>query len=595
MSETLELRSTGAPAEKNGKYAKAENAKVLLRGDVGSTGISALEAPIAKSDGRAPEGAPASNAREFLHHSVTRKEKSEEQLASIATLGFDYPATSVGVTGNITVMYDPVLGTQGKALATNLLNCVAAPYQQMQMIFGIKGGVTTVVLAPLSGSNDGSGGAYHYGCDFVTGGVLYLDATFANTTQNPLDLAIALYIAELSEAFMGSQGKGWGCGSSNGEGLSRYLAENSSPGVMPSWGITGPSWAAAGHPDWVTKTDGSDRNYVSTGCAVVYLYWMRSLGYTISEITQAGGATLADNYKALTGKTTAYNDLVAAVKGLTFTTDNPFSDRLYQMHGDGTIWVYNGPPISGWQVLDNNPRTRSIVAAGNSLYQMHGDGTIWTYNGPPISGWQLLDNNPRARAIAASGRHLYQLHGDGTIWIYNGPPISGWQMLDNNPRTIAIAAGDALYQLHSDGTIWLYTGTPLSGWQMLDNNPATTQIAASGGNLYQMHGDGSIWVYTGTPLSGWQLIDNNPATTKILATNSNLYQTHGDGTIWSYIGPPIGGWQLLDNNPRERSIAADSRLYQMHGDGTIWVYNGPPISGWQALDNNPAASAIFVA
>ena len=174
----------------------------------------------------------------------------------------------------------------------------------------------------------------------------------------------------------------------------------------------------------------------------------------------AGGATLAANYQTLTGKTTAYQDLVAAVKPLNVTTDNPFPTRLYQMHGDGTIWSYTGTPLTGWQMLDNNPRCHSITASGNLLYQMHGDGTIWLYVGPPMTGWQMLDNNPRARAIAASGRKLYQLHDDGTIWIYTGPPLTGWQMLDNNPRTIGIAAGDSLYQLHNDGTIWLYTGTP---------------------------------------------------------------------------------------------------------------------------------------
>ena len=597
MTATLEARRTGSAHDKNSKYAKAESAKALLRGDLGTIDAPPPDLiPATKFDDRPPASAPVTNAREFLHPTATtRKARSQEQLDAAAALGFDYPATLVGVTGNITVMYDPALGTQGKTLATNLLACAAGPYEQMQMVFGVKGGATTLIVAPLSGHNDGTGGAYHYGCDFTSGGVMYLDATFANTTQNPLDLEVALYIAELSEAFMGTQGKGWGCGSSNGEGLSRYLAENSSPGVIPTWGITVPSWVSAGYPDWVTKTEGTDRDYVSTGCAVAYLYWMRSLGFTISQIVQAGGATLSDNYKTLTGKTTAYNDLVAAVKSLTVTTDNPFPDRLYQMHGDGTIWRYTSPPISGWQMLDDNPRARSIVASGDQLYQLHGDGTIWLYTGPPISGWQMLDNNPRAREIAASGRRLYQLHGDGTIWLYTGPPISGWQMLDNNPRTIAISAGDALYQLHSDGTIWLYTGTPLTGWQMLDNNPATTQIAASGGNLYQMHGDGTIWVYTGTPLTGWQMIDDNPAATRIVATNSQLYQTHGDGTIWVYTGPPIGGWQLLDTNPRERTVAADNHLYQMHGDGTIWIYTGPPISGWQTLDNNPAAEAICVA
>jgi hypothetical protein len=533
--------------------------------------------------------------REFLPSGAARQEKTAEQLAAVAAFGLDYPVTQVGVTGQITVSYATSLGSNGQKLASQMLSVVAAPYQQMQEIFGIAGGATTVVVAPLSGKNDGSGGAYHHGCDFKSGGVLYVDATFALTSPNPLDVEVALYIAELSEAFMGAQNKGWGCGSSNGEGLSRYLAQNCQPGIMPSWGITAPSWVSAGFPDWVTKTEATDQNYVSTGCAVLYLYWMRYRGFTISEIVQAGGSTLSANYQTLTGKTTAYQDLVAAAKGVTVTTDDPFPERLYQMHGDGTIWTYTGTPISGWQLLDNNPRARAIAASGNSLYQLHGDGTIWLYTGTPISGWQLLDNNPRARAIATSGQKLYQLHDDGTIWVYTGPPISGWQMLDNNPKTIAIVAGDGLYQLHNDGTIWVYTGTPLSGWQMLDNNPATTSIAAAGGALYQMHGDGTIWVYIGTPLSGWQMLDNNPATTRIVASTSALFQTHGDGTIWLYTGPTMSGWQMLDNNSREREIAAGDRLYQLHGDGTLWIYNGPPLSGWQTLDNNPATTEVLVA
>jgi hypothetical protein len=535
------------------------------------------------------------NSREFLPPGTTRPQRTAEQLAAAAPMGLDYPATQVGVTGNITVSYDPSLGAPGLALAQQLLNVVAAPYQQMQSVFATAGGATTVVVAPLSGKNDGSGGAYHGGCDFSSGGVLYLDATFANTTANPLDLEVSLYVAELSEAFMGTQNKGWGCGYSNGEGLSRYLAENASPGVIPSWGITGPSWVTAGYPDWVTKTEQTDRDYVSTGCAILYLYWMRWQGFTISEIVQAAGATLSANYQTLTGKTTAYQDLVAAVKAVNVTTDNPFPTRLYQMHGDGTIWTYTGPPLTGWQMLDNNPRAHTLTASGPLLYQMHGDGTIWLYTGPPMTGWQMLDNNPRARAIAASGRKLYQLHDDGTIWIYTGPPLSGWQMLDNNPRTIAIAAGDSLYQLHNDGTIWLYTGTPLTGWQMLDNNPATTEIVTSGGNLYQKHGDGTIWVYISPPMTGWQMLDDNPAATGIVASPSSLYQTHGDGTIWTYTGPTISGWQMLDNNPRARAITAGAGLYQLHGDGTIWNYSGPPLTGWETLDNNPATTAILVA
>jgi hypothetical protein len=542
--------------------------------------------------GDASRTSPPTSPREFLPTDMVRPARTAERIAAAQPFGFDYPATQVGVSGPVTVSYDPLLGASGLALAQNLLKVVAAPYQQMMSVFGITGGPVTVIVAPLSGKNDGSGGAYHHGCDFTSGGVMYVDATFANTTANPLDLEVSLYIAELSECCMGAQGRGWGCGSSNGEGLSRFLAENSAPSAFPSWGVTGPSWASAGYPDWVTKTEGTDRDPVSTGCSIVYIYWMRSLGYTVSQIVQAGGATLAANYQTLTGKTTALADLLAAVKPLGVKSDNPFAERLYQMHGDGTIWTYTGTPITGWQQLDNNPRARAIAADGPHLYQLHGDGSIWLYTGPPITGWQQLDNNIRARAIAASGNQLYQLHSDGSIWRYTGTPFTGWQQLDNNPAAQAIAAGDRLYQLHHDGTIWVYTGTPFTGWQQLDNNPETIAIAAAAGALYQLHEDGTIWVYTGTPLSGWQQLDNNPATTEILATSNGLYQLHGDGSIWRYTGPPLTGWLRIDDNPAARAFAGNEAVYQLHGDGSIWLYTGPPITGWQELDKNPATTAI---
>ena len=141
------------------------------------------------------------HSSEFLPSGSTRKVRTAEQLAA-ASVGFDYPVTQVGVVGNITVDYDPSLGAKGLTLATQLMNVVGAPYQQMQENFGIAGGSITVIVAPLSGKNDGSGGAYHGGCDFKSGSVLYLDATFAVTSGNALDFEVALYIAELSECFL---------------------------------------------------------------------------------------------------------------------------------------------------------------------------------------------------------------------------------------------------------------------------------------------------------------------------------------------------------------------------------------------------------
>jgi len=269
-----------------------------------------------------------SNRRELLPRGGKRRERTADQIAraKASAASLDYPATQVGQTGDITVAYDSALGSRGLALAQQFLGAVTGPYNDMQTFFGISGGAVEVVIAPLSGNNDGSGGAYHYGCDFgpAPDSVLYLDATFANTSVNPLNLEVGLYVAELSECFMGPQGGGWGCGFSNGEGLSRFCAEQETPAGTLTEFASGPAWAQAGFPDWVTKTEQTDQDDVSTGCSIVYIYWMRSLGFSIPQIGQAAGATLSANYQKLTGKTSAYQDLVAAVKGLTVDSDNPF-------------------------------------------------------------------------------------------------------------------------------------------------------------------------------------------------------------------------------------------------------------------------------
>ena len=305
---------------------------------------------------------------------------------------------------------------------------------------------------------------------------------------------------------------------------------------------------------------------------------------------------------------------------------------LFQLHADGRIWAHtgvacDGPACPGWVMLDNNPSTRAIAAAGTALYQLHADGKIWRYTGVRCGagacpGWQLIDNNPRTVAIAAGGTRLYQRHNDGKIWRFTGVACSGascpgWTMLDNNPATVDIVAdGTQLYQLHNSGRIWRSTGAACSGsscpgWTMLDNNPATKAIAAAGGQLYQLHGTGAIWRFTGTVCSGsscpgWTKLDNNPATRDIAANVGGLFQRHEGGRIWRHTGTACSGsscpgWQMLDNNPATVQIEASTTgLFQRHGDGRIWRSTGTACSGescpgWVMLDNNPATRTIVTA
>jgi hypothetical protein len=66
----------------------------------------------------------------------------------------------------------------------------------------------------------------HHGCSFNPGGGdLYIDAAFGNPV-----MTTGLIVTESTESFMGAQNSGWDCGGSNGEALSRFLAELESGG-----------------------------------------------------------------------------------------------------------------------------------------------------------------------------------------------------------------------------------------------------------------------------------------------------------------------------------------------------------------------------
>ncbi len=139
--------------------------------------------------------------------------------------------------------------------------------------------------------------------------------------------------------FEANFGHGWDCGFSNGEGLSRVLANDMVPGVEPQGFVSPPVWldgpsdiSGVLREDWVTKTDQTDTNYFSIGCSVLFLNWMRfQLKFQWKQIIAAGAPTLGQTYTNLTGK----KDGLATFKALMdakfppgkpsgLTTDNPF-------------------------------------------------------------------------------------------------------------------------------------------------------------------------------------------------------------------------------------------------------------------------------
>jgi len=208
----------------------------------------------------------------------------------------------------------------------DLLKAVDDVTAKNDAIFGSVGGPVNVIVFALGGMTDGTGGADHMSCDFISGQNIEVCASFGQS-----DRVIALFEAELSECSMG----GNLCGNSVGEGLSRWCARVVSNNALSDFD-SGPYWFQNGMANWVDQTDANDRSYDSIGCAVVFISWLmgRTLAFTLSEIAQfmvkAGDSgTLADLYHALTSlpaTKSAWVDFQAAIAALPggVTSDDPF-------------------------------------------------------------------------------------------------------------------------------------------------------------------------------------------------------------------------------------------------------------------------------
>jgi len=226
-------------------------------------------------------------------------------------------------SGKVTVYVDPTLGQPGLTNAQDLVNDADRVVTANDTIFGTTGGPVSVIVFALGGNTDGTGGADHMGCDYVTGAAIEVCASFGNSAR-----VSALFEAELSECSMG----GNLCGVSTGEALSRWCAMVISNNALADF-ATGPQWYQDGMPDYVNQTDPTDQNADSTVCGMVFISWLMSQGSSLGTIAQTmvsfeEAGTLAQVYATLTGDSpsNAWPNFIAAVQQLPngVPNDDPF-------------------------------------------------------------------------------------------------------------------------------------------------------------------------------------------------------------------------------------------------------------------------------
>ena len=120
-------------------------------------------------------------------------------------------------------------------------------------------------------------------------------------------------VGESAEMFMGAQNRGWFAGKSNGEALSQVAGFTIAPGTA---GFSGPpAWLDSNNsarPNFVANTDPTDKNPVSYGCGILFLFYLTTqLGFSMRAIVQAAGDTLEKTYENLTQSSNAFPTFAA--------------------------------------------------------------------------------------------------------------------------------------------------------------------------------------------------------------------------------------------------------------------------------------------
>ena len=254
------------------------------------------------------------------HHRLTVHRTYKGKVLGMHASG---RVTQAGNTTNFDVSYLTKLGKRGATLAHAILQTCERDYATLQQAFG---GLTPHRLPFVVQITADNSGASHSSC-------MGTDISVGGKSSPNVDFTRSLLVAEADEVFMANFGHGWDCGASNGEGLSRVLANDIYPGVEPQNFVSADVWLSLNpRPNFVDHTDPTDTNYNSIGCSVLFLNWLRfQLKHTWAEIIAAGSGTLAATYRNLTGKSTAWVDFQATItahfpvgRKYKLDNDNPF-------------------------------------------------------------------------------------------------------------------------------------------------------------------------------------------------------------------------------------------------------------------------------
>jgi hypothetical protein len=169
------------------------------------------------------------------------------------------PANLRGRTRHFAVYVDPGLGRDGQKDADVVLATCEADYARISTYFGgLSAGPFNVIF--IANPN----GAYHNTCAARD---LFCDAPTNPANGSYSELLNGM---EFVEVFQAVQRKGWSCGRSNGEALSRVLATDAHPRELDGF-ATATYWLGSARRNYVDNNAHTDTSAVANGCSVLFL------------------------------------------------------------------------------------------------------------------------------------------------------------------------------------------------------------------------------------------------------------------------------------------------------------------------------------
>jgi hypothetical protein len=190
-----------------------------------------------------------------------------------------------------------LVAAAAKALGTALRETAERDFATMTAWFG---GARPPAVPLDVKINEGSGGANNDNTHNVN---LRLGAT------GDFNLARFVLVAEVVEIFMAQCSSNWHPGDSIGEGLSQlagfelYPDQRSILNGPQVWLDTSvsPTAASPSRPDFVRAAEATDGNFVSFGCSLLFLYYLRSqLGFSMRAVIRADEPSLEGVFSSLT-------------------------------------------------------------------------------------------------------------------------------------------------------------------------------------------------------------------------------------------------------------------------------------------------------